>query len=73
VSVGALLSRSVRNWVRIDAMSLFVGGFIWWTSILQSLFEHGDNPRFLVPLQMIVIYFVVRSTYKIGHSLVKAR
>lgn len=73
VSVGALISRSVRNWVRIDAMSLFVGGFIWWTSILQSLFEHGDNPRFLVPLQMIVIYFVVRSTYKIGHSLVKAR
>lgn len=73
LTAALLISRKVRNWVRIDAMYLFVGGFIWWTSILQSLFEHGDNPRFLVPLQLIVVYFVVRSVYDLYHSLVKVR
>jgi hypothetical protein len=31
---------------------------IWFTSILQSLLDHGDNPRFLVPLQSLVVLWV---------------
>lgn len=31
---------------------------IWLTSILQALLDHGDNPRFLVPLQSLVILWV---------------
>ena len=34
---------------------LFIAGNIWITSILQSLLDHGDNPRFLVPLQSFVV------------------
>jgi 4-amino-4-deoxy-L-arabinose transferase-like glycosyltransferase len=30
-------------------------GFVWTTSILQTLADHGDNPRFLVPLQAVAI------------------
>ena len=33
-------------------------GNIWITSILQTLLDHGDNPRFLVPLQSLVILWV---------------
>jgi hypothetical protein len=58
-----VISRKVRQWVKIDPMLILVGGLIGWTSIVQTLFEHGDNPRFLVPLQMMVVYFVVRSLH----------
>ena len=33
-------------------------GNIWITSILQTLLDHGDNPRFLVPLQSLVVLWV---------------
>jgi hypothetical protein len=33
-------------------------GTIWIASILQTLLDHGDNPRFLVPLQSLVILWV---------------
>jgi hypothetical protein len=31
---------------------------LWLTSILQTLLDHGDNPRFLVPLQSLVVLWV---------------
>ncbi len=34
-------------------------GNIWIASILQSLLDHGDNPRFLVPLQSLVVLWVI--------------
>lgn len=33
-------------------------GTIWTASILQTLLDHGDNPRFLVPLQSLVVLWV---------------
>ena len=33
-------------------------GTIWIASILQTLLDHGDNPRFLVPMQSLVILWV---------------
>ncbi len=33
-------------------------GNIWIASILQTLIDHGDNPRFLVPLQSFVVLWV---------------
>jgi hypothetical protein len=33
-------------------------GNIWIASILQTLLDHGDNPRFLVPLQSLVVMWV---------------
>jgi hypothetical protein len=32
-----------------------LAGTIWIASILQTLLDHGDNPRFLVPLQSLVV------------------
>jgi hypothetical protein len=31
---------------------------VWIASILQTLLDHGDNPRFLVPLQSLVVLWV---------------
>jgi hypothetical protein len=31
---------------------------IWVASILQTLLDHGDNPRFLVPLQSLVVLWM---------------
>jgi hypothetical protein len=33
-------------------------GNVWIASILQTLLDHGDNPRFLVPLQSMVVVWV---------------
>jgi len=33
----------------------YLAASIWIASILQSMLDHGDNPRFLVPLQSTVI------------------
>jgi hypothetical protein len=38
---------------------LFMAGNIWLASTVQSLVDHGDNPRFLVPLQSFVLLYVV--------------
>jgi hypothetical protein len=42
---------------------LFTAGNIWITSILQTLLDHGDNPRFLVPLQSWVVLWVAWFIY----------
>jgi hypothetical protein len=36
----------------------FLLGTIWLTSIAQTLLDHGDNPRFLVPVQSLVVLVV---------------
>jgi hypothetical protein len=36
----------------------FLTGVIWLASILQTLLDHGDNPRFLIPLQSLVVLWV---------------
>lgn len=59
-SVAVALSRRVRLRLGVDAHLLAAAGTVWITSVVQTLFEHGDNPRFLVPLQMVVIYVVMR-------------
>jgi len=33
-------------------------GIIWIASILQTILDHGDNPRFLVPMQSLVVLWV---------------
>lgn len=59
----AVLSKKARRWFAVDRYSVFAGGLVLWTSVLQTLLDHGDNPRFLVPLQMMVVYVVLRSVF----------
>jgi len=32
---------------------------VWIASILQSMLDHGDNPRFLIPMQSLVVLIVL--------------
>jgi hypothetical protein len=41
-----------------NAFFWFLLSNIWLTSILQTLLDHGDNPRFLVPLQSLVVLWM---------------
>jgi hypothetical protein len=63
LSVAVVLFKSVRRRFGIDLIAVTFGGMIWLISIVQTLVDHGDNPRFLVPLQMIVLYVVIRAAY----------
>jgi hypothetical protein len=56
-----LVSKRFRERFGFDLYALAMGGLIWATSMLQSLPEHGDNHRFLVPLQMLLITLVITS------------
>jgi hypothetical protein len=40
--------------LRRDSSWLLAAGLVGVTSVVQTLIDHGDNPRFLVPLQMVV-------------------
>jgi hypothetical protein len=41
---------------------------IWVASVLQTLLDHGDNPRFLVPLQSLVVLWVTFFFFQLFNS-----
>ncbi len=57
-SVAALFSKRLRNLWALQPFHWLLAGAIWATSVLSSLLDHGDNPRFLVPLQTTVVFWV---------------
>ncbi len=61
LSLFTILSKRLRQSISFDLYSGTAAGLIVLISIVQTLVDHGDNPRFLVPLQMLVFFVVVRS------------
>ncbi|MBN2147118.1 MAG: hypothetical protein JW726_07000 [Anaerolineales bacterium] len=49
----------------------FLSSTIWIASIIQTLLDHGDNPRFLIPLQSLVVLWVVWVASVIAPQLFK--
>lgn len=68
-SAGAAVSRGLRARLGLDGFSVALGGTIWTASVVQTLADHGDNPRFLVPLQAVVMLVVLRAiwSWRRGH------
>ncbi len=54
-SLLALFWRRGRAWLELNAWLAFLAVSVWMTSIAQTFLDHGDNPRFLVPLQTFVV------------------
>jgi hypothetical protein len=54
----ALFWKKLRNLLRMNVFVWFVAGIIWLTSILQTLLDHGDNPRFSIPVQTLILFVV---------------
>ena len=57
---GSLVSLwpKIHSRFRMDLFMWFALSAVWVTSILQTLAEHGDNARFLAPLQTLVVLIV---------------
>jgi hypothetical protein len=56
-----ILRPKARRLLGVDSIAVACGGLVLVSSLAQSFVEHGDNPRFLVPLQMIVFSVVIRA------------
>lgn len=62
-SVAAVLSAPARRMLKVDRLVVAAAGMVWVSSIVQTLVDHGDNERWLIPLQMVVIVLVLRGIY----------
>jgi hypothetical protein len=71
-SAAAVVSRKLRRRLGVDRFTFVAGGLIWLSSVVQTLVDHGDNPRFLVPLQAVVILLVVRAGWSWRRGAAKA-
>jgi hypothetical protein len=43
-------------------------GAVWGTSLLQTFLDHGDNPRFLIPMQSLVLLWVLYVSVRTLHG-----
>ena len=57
-SAASLLSRRLRRLWGLTPFLYLVATTVWITSVVQTLLDHGDNPRFLVPMQSWVVFWV---------------
>ncbi len=58
-SLSALVFKRLRYLWQLTPFHWLFACSIWGTSILTSLVEHGENQRFLIPLQSAVIFWVL--------------
>jgi len=58
-SLGACFSKRMREIWALKPFHWLLAGSVWATSIASSMLDHGDNPRFLVPLQTAVVFWVL--------------
>jgi len=58
-SLSALVVKKLRERWQLTPFHWLLAVCIWGTSILTSLVEHGENQRFLIPLQTVVIFWVL--------------
>jgi hypothetical protein len=66
----ATLIASLRKRYNPPPVLWFIAGSVWIASILQTLADHGDNPRFLVPLQSLVVLWVFFTVSQLIYSWV---
>jgi hypothetical protein len=58
-SLVLFLLRPLRDMYQVPAALWCMAGSVWIASVVQTLADHGDNPRFLVPLQSLVVLWVL--------------
>jgi len=63
-SLLALVWRRLCELWRLTPFMWLLAGSVWATSVLQTLLDHGDNPRFLVPLQSVAVFWVLWIAYQ---------
>ncbi len=72
-NLAALVSKRLWTLWRITPFHMLLAGSVWAASVMSSLIDHGDNPRFLVPLQTVVVYLVLWVAYRTWVAWVKPK
>ncbi|MFQ5923120.1 MAG: hypothetical protein ACE5M4_09775, partial [Anaerolineales bacterium] len=72
-SVLVVVSQRVRDRLELDRYILLTGALVWIASVVQTLVDHGDNPRFLIPLQTLVFYVVAHWIWHWRKAVIEAR
>ncbi len=63
LSLVVVVSRRVRGRIGLDWILAASAGLVWLISIVQAPVDHGDSHRFLVPLQMLVFFVLLRAAF----------
>jgi 4-amino-4-deoxy-L-arabinose transferase-like glycosyltransferase len=58
-SIALVMVKKIRRMVKVTPFIWFSIGAVWIASVLQSMLDHGDNPRFLIPMQSLVVLIVL--------------
>jgi len=61
--------KKARAALEMSPFLWLVLGSIWMSSLAQTVLDHGDNPRYLAPLQSILLVLVAWWLYQIIPSL----
>jgi hypothetical protein len=64
-SLVALFRRRMRDWFPVSPALWCLAGGVWAASVVQTLVDHGDNPRFLVPMQSLVVLWVLWLAFQV--------
>lgn len=67
-TVAAVLWKGLRKRISLSPVLWLMASSVWIASILQTLADHGDNPRFLVPLQPLAVLWVLYFGYELVRS-----
>jgi 4-amino-4-deoxy-L-arabinose transferase-like glycosyltransferase len=67
-SITLVVVKKFRQMVKVTPFIWFSVGAVWIASVLQSLLDHGDNPRFLIPMQSLVVFVVLWWLVNLIHS-----
>jgi hypothetical protein len=65
----AVVWKRLRQAWQIPTALWCVMGAIWGTSLLQTFLDHGDNPRFLIPMQTFVLVWVLYLSWRTLQNL----
>jgi len=55
----ALLWKRARRLLSMEPFLFLLAGTTWAASILQAFVEHGDNPRYSIPVQTLVLLVIL--------------
>ena len=79
INLGFIISSSLflifsrfRKIFNLTTYHWLLAASIWAASILSSLLDHGDNPRFLIPLQTAVVFWTLWIGQKI-YSIIREK
>jgi hypothetical protein len=60
-----LFWKKIRRNLRMKEFIWIAAGVVWITSVIQTLLDHGDNPRFSVPVQTLVLSIAIWWIYSL--------